>query len=147
MTSRDAPTPEPVPGAVRALLRERIESYEELEVVLALERARRQEKTAEELGEALHLEVVRVDDALRALEAHELVAAAGATHGTSRWRYRPATAALDGAVRALGTLYAEQPISIIKLMSEHAIQRVRVNAVRAFADAFILGKDKKHKDG
>jgi DNA-binding MarR family transcriptional regulator len=142
MSSQDAPAPDRVPDDVRALLRERIESYEELEVLLALERDRSAERTAEELSAAQRIAPALAEAAVRALESRGLLAGRrGSAHG-SCYRYSPATPALDAAVRGLVRVYAEQPISIIKIMSENAIQRVRTGAVRAFADAFILRKDK-----
>ena len=135
---------------VRALLRERIESYEELETLLALERLRGAGKTADELSAAAHVGAPLIERALRSLEARALIergaspAAGSARELEPRYFYAPASPELDGAVRALAKLYAEQPIAIIKLMSENAIQRVRTGAARAFADALILRKDKNN---
>lgn len=142
MASDDAPAPDRVPDDVRALLSERIESYEELEILLALERARGSGKTPEELSTTLRVGASLVDPALRALELHGLIAHRSAPEREARYLYEPATPALDGAVRALAKVYREQPIPIIRLMSENAIQRVRTGAVRAFADAFILRREK-----
>ncbi|MGH8259793.1 MAG: hypothetical protein ACREUG_08890 [Steroidobacteraceae bacterium] len=127
---------------MRALLSERIESYEELEILLALERARGTSKSADELSAALHVGSALIEPALRALEAHGLIARRDAPQLGAGYGYEPATPALDEAVRELARAYREQPIPVIRLMSENAIQRVRTGAVRAFADAFILRRDK-----
>ncbi len=149
MVSDEPAERERLPEDVLALLRERIESYEELETLLALERLRGADKTAEELGAAVHVGAALIEHALRSLEARALIergtpAAGSARELELRYLYAPATPELDGAVRALARLYVEQPLSIIKVMSENAIQRVRTGAARAFADAFILRKDKNN---
>ena len=133
---------------MRTLLREHIESYEELETLLALERLRGAGKTTEELSAAVHVGVPLIEGAVRSLEVRRFVerrASApeeNALEHEPRYFYAPASSELDCAVRALAKAYAEQPIPIIKLMSENAIQRLRTGAARAFADAFILKKDK-----
>lgn len=143
MTSDDAPAPHQLPENVRDLLRDRIESYEQLEILLALERVQGAAKTPEELSAALRIGLSLVEPALRALESRGLVTHTDAAQSGPGYSYAPQSSALDGAARALARAYAEQPIPIIKLMSDSAIQRVRTGAVRAFADAFILRKDKK----
>ncbi|MGH8219594.1 MAG: hypothetical protein ACREUT_13680 [Steroidobacteraceae bacterium] len=148
MVSDEPAGREHLPDAVRVLLRERIESYEELEILLALERLRGTGKTVEELNAAVHGGMTLIESALRLLEARALIerravpAVEGAQRAEIRYFYAPQSSELDGTVRALATAYAEQPIPIIKLMSENAIQRLRTGAARAFADAFILRKDK-----
>lgn len=148
MVSDESAGREHLPDAVRVLLRERIESYEELEILLALERHRGAGKTVDELGAAVHGALPLIESALRSLESRALIkrdtvaVSAGAREAETRYFYAPASSELDGAVRALAKAYAGQPIPIIKLMSENAIQRMRTGAARAFADAFILRKDK-----
>ncbi len=146
MNSDEASAPDRLPEDVRALLRDRIESYEELEILLALERMPGAGKTAEELSAAVRVDLPLVERAVRALESRRLIERRStAPRGTERepiYVYAPATPALDDTVRALAKAYAEQPIPIIKVMSENAIQRVRTEAARAFSEAFILRKDK-----
>jgi len=36
--------------------------------------------------------------------------------------------------------YSQNPARLMRLLSAHAIQRVRTSAIRAFADSFILKK-------
>lgn len=153
MVSDEPAGREHLPDAVRGLLRERIESYEELEILLALERQRGAGKTVEELTAAVHGGAALMESALRSLESRALIERravtvaedAGGTHrAKTRYFYAPGSSELDSAVRALAKAYAEQPIPIIKLMSENAIQRMRTGAARAFADAFILRKDKNN---
>jgi hypothetical protein len=143
MDSQGSASQESLPDNVRALLRERIESYEELEALLALERLRGAGLTTVELSAALRVNGPLIEQALRVLETRSLVRSRNAAERPLRYFYAPSNAELDDAVRALAKAYGEQPIRIIQLMSENAIQRLRTGAVRAFADAFILRKDKK----
>ena len=149
MDSQGSASEEHLPDDVRGLLRERVESYEELETLLALERLRAQGKTVEELSAVVRVNTPLIERALRVLESRSLIeqrasattgARGGAARPERRYFYAPASAELDNAVRALAQAYAEQPIPIIKLMSENAIQRLRTGAARAYADAFILRK-------
>jgi len=50
--------------------------------------------------------------------------------------------AVEATIDRLAAAYRENPIPIIKLMSANAIERLRTAALRTFADAFILRKDK-----
>jgi hypothetical protein len=57
--------------------------------------------------------------------------------------YSPSDVGLDGAVTDLAQAYNENRLEVIKLMSANVIERVRTSAMRAFADAFLLGGKKK----
>ena len=127
-----------LPPDVRALLHEHIESYEQLEILLLLQRERHQEWTGQGLAERLRVQAALIDSALAGLETSELVQRADAA--PARYAYRPASAGLDAAVERLGREYAERPIPIIQLMSANAIERLRTAALHTFADAFVLSK-------
>jgi hypothetical protein len=43
-------------------------------------------------------------------------------------------------VVALAAAYERAPIEVMKVMSAHAIDRVRSSAMRAFSEAFVLRK-------
>lgn len=143
-----------VPDDVRRLLFDCIESYEQLELLLILEKSRGTAMGTEELGALARVHESLIEDALHALGRRGLIAvqdppqAPGAlpekstTGKARRFLYEPASAGVDGAVRLLARWYAEEPQLIIRLMSEHSIQRVRAGAAIAFADAFLLKKDR-----
>lgn len=139
--STDAPDPDGVPDDVRALLRERIGSYEQLEILLTL-CEEPDGGTAEALSSRLHIPLPLTASTLTELQARGLVRLETVAAGT-RYVYEPATPALEATVSRLAKAYAEHTIAIIKLMSSNAIGRVRTGAARAFADAFILRKDKR----
>jgi hypothetical protein len=127
-----------VPDDVRALLRERIESYEQLEMLFALRNDRREQSPAE-MSARFGIDRTLAASALAELQTHGLAQSRG--RDPERYRYAPASPALDQAVGHLARLYIEQPIGVLKILTANAIRRVRTGALRAFAEAFILRKD------
>jgi hypothetical protein len=131
-----------LPEDVRTLLNEHIESYEQLEVLLLVRRARYEEWTVAGLAARLHVREELIGAALEGLEAAGLVAATSAAP-VPRFAFRPRSSGLDAAAGRLDREYAERPIRIIQLMSANAIERLRTAALHTFADAFVLKKDGK----
>jgi len=131
-----------LPEDVRALLREHIETYEQLEVLLLLRRERYEEWTMAALAARLQVRVELIASALEGLETAGLAVVTGEA-SAPQFTYRPATSGLDAATGRLDREYAERPIRIIQLMSANAIERVRTSALQTFADAFVLKKKKK----
>jgi hypothetical protein len=134
---------------VLALLRNSIEAYEELEVLLLLHRSRERGWTVAELSERLRLSEDLISAAVARLAAASLAGVApGGPEGsgplTARksYQYRAATPALDATIGELAAAYSDNPVTVIRAMSAHSIQRVRTAALRAFADAFIFKRNK-----
>lgn len=125
---------------VSALLRDHIDSFECLEVLLLLRRERAA-RTAEELSACLNMRAPLLDDALASLVRGRLV---NTTHRSSPTLYEYAHERLDqdNVVGSLERAYREEPIEIMRLMSTNAIERLRTSTIRAFADAFVVRKDK-----
>jgi hypothetical protein len=67
-----------------------------------------------------------------------------ASGGGLGFRYAQPSVALDEQVVALAAAYERSPIEVLKVISAHAIDRVRTGAMRAFSDAFLL---RKKRDG
>lgn len=131
---------------VKNLLRDFIESFEQLEIVLLLQRKRGQNVTPDEVANELNLSPDTADAALEELcrvGLAELLIEGGAR----RYRCRQGAANLDAILHALAEAYEEQRLDVIKLMNKNAIERVRTSAMRAFADAFFVGGGGKKKDG
>jgi hypothetical protein len=84
-------------------------------------------------------------DALQDLVRSNLVEVDPASR-PSRFRYRPADAASRSAVDALASIYQGNPIQILRVMSAHAIERVRNSAIRTFANAFVWKKGEDDHD-
>lgn len=136
-----------VPDDVRVLLYERIESYEQLEILLLLH-GDPSTWTMERISSRLSITQVLTEAALTSLEATRLVESSG-SRPERHFRAAAGIPALDETIRRLASAYATQPIEIIKLMSAHAIERVRTAALRTFVDAFVLrkGNDKDKENG
>ena len=128
-----------LPEDVRAFLRLRIESHEQLELLQLLQREPARRWSPKELGERLHLSPELAEVEAQALAAVGL--ADGSTiESTVHYGYYQADPATKAIVERVLELYHTQPVQIMKLMSTTAIERVRTAALRAFADAFVLKK-------
>jgi hypothetical protein len=128
---------------VNTLLRDCIESFEQLEVLLLLHRTPGQPWTADAVSTAtpLKLSLDVAEEALAHLRRWKLV------EGEARiYRYNPANR-LDATVRALAAVYEDDRLEVMKIMNQNAIERVRTSALRAFADSFFVGKGGKKSDG
>jgi biotin operon repressor len=134
---------EELPKDLQSLVRDHIESYEQLELLLLLRAERGVAWSGEALSARLRISSTLVSEALAKLQSGGFVvastaeAAGGPTHA-----YRVQAADLEATIERLSQAYKEQPMPIIKLMCANSIERVRTAALRTFADAFILRKDK-----
>jgi hypothetical protein len=133
---------EEFPESVKALLREHVTSFEKLELILLLAGQPQQAWTIASLSSRVHVPEDLIVEALDALERARLV---GSTieGGQRLVRHAPATAELAHAACELLRIFPELRAAIIVFMNANAIERVRSGAVRTFAEAFILRKDKK----
>jgi hypothetical protein len=123
-----------------AFLCDYIDSYEALDVLLLLRRERTA-WTAEALCTRLRTRAPLIDDALAALVRAHLVNAAVEDMPPS-YTYADANPTRDAIVAALECAYRDEPIQIMRLMSTNAIERLRTSAIRGFADAFIVRKER-----
>ena len=127
---------------VRAFLREYIESYEELELLLLLQRESSGSWSAQSLGAQLHLDPSVLDGALVALLNKQIIKKV--VDERSVCYELQSLPTLNGILGRLASTYASNAIEIVKLMSAHSIERIRTAALRTFADAFVFRKDKKN---
>jgi DNA-binding IclR family transcriptional regulator len=116
-----------------------LESLEELACLLRLRKELGRTWEVAELARVVGIPEASVLEALEAL-CRRGFAERGEGAGAGGFRYRPPAAALDEQVVALAAAYDRAPIEVLKAMSAHAIERVRSSAMRAFSDAFVLGK-------
>ena len=128
-----------VPEDVRVFLSQYIDSYEQLELLLLLRREG-SEWTAQDLCPRLKISLPLTEAALSALHSRGLLQS---SVGPGAPYYRPMSRAdgFDETMSRLASVYASQPIQIIRLMSANAIERVRTAALRTFVDAFVFRKD------
>ena len=122
----------------QAFLREHIEEYEHLELLLLLFRDQERTWSADEAAERLALSPRVVSEALAHLRSRGLVA--GAAGPTPGFRFHAVGQSTSAAVRELATAYEQSRLSIIRQMNANALERLRTSAIRAFADAFRLRK-------
>jgi DNA-binding IclR family transcriptional regulator len=123
-------------AALRALLAERVDSFEKLELVMVLYRAPGQRASVRDLATALDLD----RDEVRAI-AFELTAGGLVrTNPTTEIRLEPTTPDDRAVLDELATAYDRDKIEVVKQIAESAMNRLRNLAGRAFADAFVIGK-------
>lgn len=132
----------PIDPAASAFLRDHVNSFETLEVLVVLSRATGPLSSAIIAAAASLPEHVVVD----ALAPLVRCGAVARPTGAATFVLRPRGPDLDHAVRTLLEAYRTDRLAIIRQMSANAMDRVRLAAVRAFADAFVVG-GKKDEDG
>jgi hypothetical protein len=124
--------------ALRALLRDRVDSHEKLDTLLWL-RSHAVPTGVQQLERAIELPPPMLRDVLDQLTQVGLVRV---DPGTGLFVYAPETAELAHAVDELAAALLVDPVPIIKRMSANAIERVRGSAARAFAEAFLWRRKK-----
>jgi hypothetical protein len=130
---------------LKAFLRERIHSYELLELLLLVRQSPSQAWSAELFAKRLKIpEAVALECAseLHTGDLLEMVL------DGRNWvyRYKPATPELARLADELAHAFEEERLALVRLMNENAVDRVRSAAMRMFADSFVLGK-KRGGDG
>jgi hypothetical protein len=123
------------PPAFITLLDEHIETFEELEVVIALIRRAGRSATATQLAADARLPGQDVSVAVDRLKGSGLIELAPPdrlTLALSNPRYAI-------GLQQLEVEYATNRTRIMSLMTANALRRVRTSAIRTFARAFLLG--------
>jgi hypothetical protein len=123
-----------LPDEVRALLTEHVSSFERLEVLLLLE-SRREHWTMDEIAGELRLSVTLIAPACDSLVVGRLLF----RETTGELRFAPAQE-LVPVCELLQRRYREDPLAVVRVISDLALERLRSSAARAFADAFRIRK-------
>jgi hypothetical protein len=127
-------------AAARRLLDGKLDSFEKLELSIALYRAPAHSLSLSELSTKLQLSIHIVDRGIDELARAGIVQAAG---GLARLT-------IDAqdlpALDEIAAFYDEDRLLVVRTLTEIAMDRIRGMAARAFADAFQLRK-KKEEDG
>lgn len=121
-------TSPPDTQAAKRLLTEVIDSFEKLEIAVHVHRSGFNAPVTAELMKALSMPADEVQECVKALTE------AGVLDPKGPWR-----AALDALVK----MYDDDRIEVMNLMTRKALDRVRQEAARVFADAFVLRPKKK----
>jgi hypothetical protein len=122
---------------LRALLREHLTSFEQLEIILLLRVPPVHDWTVSAMSDQLRMPRELAEAALAGLVSGGLVRC---DPTGAHFRFAPATPALAQAVEDLATAYADRSAAVLSEMSINAIARIRSGPMRAFADSFIFGK-------
>jgi predicted ArsR family transcriptional regulator len=130
-----------LPAEVETLLRERVESYEELHLLLLLFNERR-DWSAEAAASQLKLPPQPTTAGLEALARHGLARRAEVATDSPQPSYHYASGVHDDAAAALAEAHRNYPLAVIRSMASLSIDRIRAGAIKAFADAFLFRKGK-----
>lgn len=134
-----------LPEKVQRFLREHIESFEQLEIVLLLRSRPEEAFHGSAISTELRLPETIVEEALHTLSQRELVARASGRNGPL-FSYSPETPALAELVSELAQLNLDRRLDIMRSMTANSIERLRAKALSTFADAFLLRRG-KGRDG
>jgi len=130
---------------VQDFLREYIESYEQLGILVLLYAHPERSWDSASIASELRITEGIADEAVRFLCRENLLSVQVGAEALL-FKYGPRPPELDGLVGRLVQAYDEQRLEVMKLMTANAVQRVRTKALRKFADSFLVGR-KKNKDG
>jgi hypothetical protein len=121
-------TSDPDKEAARRLISEKIDSFEKLEIVVYLHRSGYAATTPAEIAKATSMATDEVTKCMHELKAQ------GVLDPSGPWA---------PAIATLSRMYDEDRIEVLNLMTNTALARVRKEAARVFADAFVLRPKKK----
>jgi hypothetical protein len=127
---------------MRELLERRCDSFEKFEVVRRLWLRRDEALAVATIADDLQLPSGELATTLTELIGHGLVMRDG------RDSYRAAVASRDAeTILAMLDLYARDPLSMLRILNELALRRLRGLTARKFSDAFVLSRKKEDGDG
>ena len=129
-----------IDGDVQAFLRQHVESYEHLEVLLLLQSHRSEHWSSEAVAEKLRITTAAAREAIDHLDRNGLLRSRASDSGPA-CRYCPASESLESMVDRLVQIYEDNRLGVILLMNAGAIDRVRSAALQTFADAIRLKRE------
>jgi DNA-binding MarR family transcriptional regulator len=127
--------------SIRRLLETQLDTFEKLEVTIALYRAGEASRALSELGKALLLD----RDGVKKV-AMELVAN-GVAEFDGPDRLRLMATYQTAQLAELARVYDEDRVLVVTTLSSIAMSRIRGMAARTFSDAFTLRKTRNDEDG
>lgn len=127
---------------MRELLERRIDSFEKFEVIRRLWLRRDEALGVATIADDLQVPAGELTSTLTELIGHGLVVR---EQGDA---YRAAVSSRDAeTIQAMLELYARDPLSMLRILNELALRRLRGLTARKFSDAFVLSKKKEDGDG
>jgi hypothetical protein len=130
-----------IPEDIRRVLRDAVASLEGLEVLLLLRKDRTRAWPLDEIAMRLSIPESSIEPALVEPVRYGLLAHVRSPAGET-WQFAPQTTELDTLVDRLASIYDDRRLEVMRLLSAHAMERIRNSAARAFADAFVIGRKK-----
>jgi hypothetical protein len=119
---------------IEQFIHEKINSVEQLEVLLLLSGSPEKEWSAAEVSQKLYIQPESATKRLADLHAGELLILSQTSD--SLYRYKPSTNALESAVSGLAEAYKVRRVSVINLIFSKPHDHIRV-----FSDAFRIRKE------
>lgn len=126
-----------LPTEVEQFILQKIDSLEEMEILLLISAAPEKLWTTEAVYEGIRSSLDSVAQRLAGLAEKGLLQPTGETRRT--YRYRPATAELAAAVHSLGAAYKERRLRVLECLFSKPLSSLRI-----FSDAFRIRKDPKN---
>jgi hypothetical protein len=124
---------------VQRFLLENVESYEQLQSLLLIAKAPDRKWTAQQVAESSGLTLASAQAVLEHLARRRLLVCRSEGDALVH-EYRSDQ---DEVVRRLERISASQLHVVLSWMNANALERVRSEAIKTFADAFLMGKKKK----
>jgi hypothetical protein len=136
------PSPSVTPQ-LRQLLEDAVNSFEKLEVVRRLWRKHEVSWSLDRLSDEIVVPRDRLALVLAELQDQGVVIA-----GPARGEYRASTRGPRAdLIEAMIALFERDPLAILPIINELALERIRGMAARTFADAFVLKRPSKKEPG
>jgi predicted ArsR family transcriptional regulator len=131
--------------AVVTFLRENIVSYDDLEILLLMQR-RREPWSSEALAAEVHMHVSTVEKALERLQQRDLLESRRLGQRAA-YRFNPQDPLTTEQVKAVERAYDTDRIGVMNAMNANAMDRIRNQALHVFAHAFVVVGKKGRNDG
>jgi hypothetical protein len=127
---------------LRVFLRDHVSSFEQLQALLCLAREPRARSPAE-VSAATGVPLEQTENALDELSRGQKLVSVSAEGRRRLYAYAPAASSTPALVSQLARAYDEQLLTIVRMMSDNAVERVRSTAARRLAEAFRLDRERK----
>ncbi len=131
-----------VDEGIQEFLRARIESFEQLETLFLLQKHRDRVWSPHQVSEELKIDGDEARRALQHLNRTKLLDLRKEGEADS-FIYGPESLSLSETVDRLLAAYDDARLKIVRLVGKNALERIRTNALRVFADSFVLGRKRK----
>jgi hypothetical protein len=124
---------------LKQFLFDNVQSLEELQILAWFNRKAGASTTQEEIARDTTISSILASEALVRLRSVGVLVTESSRPGEFRYNLENP---IHEMLLELMSLYQAEPLGVIRLMTANAIERMRASALRAFADAFRLGKPK-----